>query len=184
MFWIKESDDYQSRVAYGNALAAQYRFKEAVDVYKKALKIHSDDWKIQKRLAGAELTLRRFDEAMPRYYRCFDPGADIKSIVFPLGIGHYLQKNYVKAVTWFEKCLPTDDEMAVAVIYWHALSCYRHNRKSELLDSYHRDMNVGHHTAYQLAVSVFCGKSDYGFVLDQLKRETDELNYIIQVGLC
>lgn len=28
MFWLREADDYQSRVDYRNALAAQYRFKE------------------------------------------------------------------------------------------------------------------------------------------------------------
>lgn len=185
MFWLREADDYQSRVAYGNALAAQYRFKEAVEAYKNALKIRSDDWKLLSRLAGAELTLRRFDEAIARYHSCLKLGADKKVIAYPLGIGCYLQKDYEAAATWFEHCLPCDDEMAIAVIYWHTLSCYRCGRSPILLDAYHADMQVGHHTAYKLAVSVFCGESDLDNALAKIENENDELNFVITLyGLC
>ena len=185
MFWLREADDYQSRVTYGNALAEQYRFKEAVEAYKNALKIHADDWKLLSRLAGAELTLRRFDEAMARYHCCLDLGADKKVIAYPLGIGCYLQKDYEAAATWFEHCLPCDDEMAIAVIYWHTLSCYRCNHVPTLLNDYHADMEVGHHTAYQLAVSVFYGESDLDDALAKIENENDDLNFVIALyGLC
>jgi tetratricopeptide (TPR) repeat protein len=185
MFWLREADDYQSRVDCGNALAAQYRFKEAVEAYKNALKIRSDDWKLLNRLAGAELTLRRFDEAMARYHRCLELGVDKKVIAYPLGIGCYLQKDYETAATWFEHCLPCDDEMAIAVIYWHTLSCYRFNHVPTLLNAYHADMQVGHHTTYQLAVSVFCGELDLEVALKQVEHEADDLNYVIGLyGLC
>jgi len=185
MFWLREADDYQSRVAYGNALALQYRFKEAVAAYKNALKIRSDDWKLLNRLAGAELTLRRFDEAMARYHRCLELGADKKVIAYPLGIGCYLQKDYEAAATWFEHCLPCDDETAIAVIYWHTLSCYRCGRSPILLNAYHANMDVGHHTAYRLAVAVFCGELDLEVALKQVENEADELNYVIALyGLC
>lgn len=185
MFWLREADDYQSRVALGNALAAQYRFKEATEAFQKALKMRSDDWKLLNRLAGAELTLRRFEAAMARYHCCLELGADKKTIAYPLGIGGYLQKDYEAAAIWFENCLPCDDEMAIAIIYWHTLSCYRCNRTPTLLNSYHADMKVGHHTAYQLAVSVFCGESDLELALTQLENEIDDLNYVIALyGLC
>lgn len=185
MFWLRQSDDYQSRIALGNALVAQYRFKEAIDAYKNALKIRSDDWKLLNRLAGAELTLRRFDEAMARYHRCLELGADKQVIAYPLGIGCYLQKDYEAATSWFENCLPCDDEMAIVVLYWHTLSCYRCNRVPMLLNDYHTDMKVGHHIAYQLAVSVFCGESNWKHAMAQLENETDDLNYVIALyGLC
>lgn len=185
MFWLREADDYQSRVDYGNALAAQYRFKEAVEAYKNALKIRSDDWKLLNRLAGAELTLRRFDEAMARYHRCLEVGADKKAIAYPLGIGCFLQKDYKAAATWFESCMPCDDEMAIAVIYWHTLSCYRCGRVQILLKGYHADMDIGHHTAYRLVVSVFCGELDLEVALKRVEHETDDLNYVIALyGLC
>ena len=185
MFWLRESDDFQSRVAYGNALATQYRFKEAAEVFKKALKIRSDDWNLLSRLAGAELTLRRFNEAMARYNRCLQLGADKKAIAYPLGVGCYLQKDYETAAAWFENCLPCDDETAIAVIYWHTLSCYRCHRVPTLLKDYRTDMKVGHHTAYRLAVSVFCGESEWETTLAQVENKTDDLNVVIALyGLC
>ncbi len=185
MFWLRESDDYQSRIALGNALAAQYRFKEAIEAYKKALDIRSDDWKLLNRLAGAELTLRRFDCAMARYRHCLKLGADKQVIAYPLGIGSYLQKDYDAAISWFKNCLPCDDEMAIAIIYWHTLSCYRCNRTPTLLNAYHTDMKVGHHSAYRLAVSVFSGESSWTDALAQLGNETDDLNIVVALyGVC
>lgn len=33
MFWLRESDDYESQIKLGNLLSGQYRFREAVDAY-------------------------------------------------------------------------------------------------------------------------------------------------------
>ena len=185
MFWLRESDDYQSRFSLGNALAAQYRFKDAIEAYEKATWIRQDDWKIFYSLGGAYLTIRYFDKAMATYNRCIALGANEATVAFPLGIGCYLQNDYVSAMTWFEKCLPCENEMAIAVIYWHTLSSYRSGHKPTLLDTYHQNMEVGHHTAYQLAVSVFCGETKWKKVLTQIENETDDLNYVIALyGLC
>ena len=67
--------------------------------------------------------------------------------------------------------MPCDDEMAIAVIYWHTLSCYRCARSPIMLRGYRADMEVGHHTAYQLAVSVFCGELDLEVALTQLETK-------------
>jgi tetratricopeptide (TPR) repeat protein len=185
IFWLRESDDYQSRVSLGNALAARYRFKEAADAYKSALRIRADDWKLLYRLAGANLTLRRFDEAMEGYRRCLDAGADIKAIAYPVGIGCYLQKDYPPAAEWFSRCLPCGDETAIAVIYWHTLSCYRCRQNPALLKEYHTAMQVGHHTAYRLAVSVFCGETAWERAGSQVDSERDELHTVIALyGIC
>jgi hypothetical protein len=46
-------------------------------------------------------------------------------------------------------------------------------------------MKVGHHTAYRLAVSVFCGETGWETAMAQLENETDDLNYTIALyGLC
>lgn len=63
MFWLRESDDYGSRVQLGNLLSGQYRFREALDAYCFAKKIRDDDPMLYIRLGGASLTLWRFDEA-------------------------------------------------------------------------------------------------------------------------
>ena len=67
MFWLRESDDYESQVKLGNLLSGQYRFREALDAYCAAEKIRADDPMLYIRLGGAYLTLRHFDEAKKAY---------------------------------------------------------------------------------------------------------------------
>lgn len=185
MFWLREADDYQSKVALGNALAAQYRFRDAIEAYRKALLIRSDDWTAYNRLAGACLTIRRFGEAMDGYSRCLALGAGEKAVAFPLGVWHYLSGDYVSATDWFEKCLPCGDELAIAAIYWHTLCCYRAGQESALLSMYHREMDVGHHTAYRLAVSVFSGETPWEEAAERAEEDASDLSTVIALyGLC
>lgn len=185
IFWLRESDDYRSRFALGDALSVQYRFREAVESYRNALRIRSDDWHLFSRIAGADLTLRRFDDAKAEYLRCLSLGADQKSIAYPLGIWNYLQGNYAEAAVHFGECLPCEDETAIAVIYWHTLSCYRAGLFPVLLKDYRQDMKVGHHIAYQLAVSVFCNELPWEQALKQAEQDENVLLAVVALyGLC
>ncbi len=83
IFCLRKTDDYQSHVALGNALAAQYCSREAIETYREALLIRSDDWTAYNRLASAYLTIRRFDEAKECYHRCLALGVDEKRWRFP-----------------------------------------------------------------------------------------------------
>ena len=64
-------------------------------------------------------------------------------MAFPMGVWHYLSGDCISATDWFAKCLPCADELAIAVIYWHTLCCYRTGRELALLSMYHRDMDGG-----------------------------------------
>ncbi|MPM01893.1 hypothetical protein SDC9_48133 [bioreactor metagenome] len=185
MFWLRESDDYASRVKLGNFLSGQYRFGESAQEYTDAMKIRSDDPMLHIRLAGTYLTLRRFNEAMDEYRRSLSLGMSEKTAAYPMGVWYYLREDYKTAAEWFEKCLPCGDEMAIAVIYWHTLSCYRAGLDASLLQTYHADMKVGHHTAYCLAVSVFAAGILPEDAATQIESNTDNLNYVISMyGLC
>ena len=184
MFWLRESDDYQSRVALGNALARQYRFKEAAGAYREALEIRDDEPMTWLRLGGACLTLFRFEEAMDAFLGFLDRGGSEKAIAYHMGFWHYLRRSYTEAADWFRKCLPCGGELRIAVIYWHTICCLRGGMKPELLELYEPDMEVGHHTAYRLAVSVFCGESAPDKVLQDMESEPDDLNCgIVLYGL-
>ena len=185
IFWLREADDYRSRFLLGNALAAQYRFKEAAAAYEKAMRIRQDDWKLHYSLGGAYLTLRRFGEARSAYSQSALHGAPEKTLAYPLGVACYLQGEYAQAAPHFKNCLPCGDEMAIAVIYWHSLSCYRAGCSPSLLSAYHKDMEVGHHTAYRLAVSVFCGETPWEEAVSQTIAGTDDLHDVVALyGLC
>ena len=185
MFWLRESDDYQSRFRLGSALSAQYRFKDATAAFESALRIKRDDWKLWYSLSGAKLTLRKFSDAVEGYTRCLSLGAEERTVAFPLGIAAYLQRDHNTAVRWFEKCIPCGDEMLIAALYWNALACYRAGTKPSLLGEYRADMNVGHHTAYLLAVLVFIGDMSWEQAVSRLEDEQSDLDYVIALyGIC
>lgn len=185
MFWLRESDDFQSRVALGNALVAQYRFRDAISAYRSALAIRGDDKAVYSRLGGSYLTIRCFPEAKACYTRALELGAAPGSIAFPMGVWHYLKGEYAAAAEQFSACLPCGDELAIAVIYWHTLSCYQAGAAPELLSAYRREMDVGHHTAYQLAVAVFCGDVLWEDAAARAEQDPSDLNAcIVLYGIC
>lgn len=179
MFWLRESDDYQSKVALGNALSAQYRFREAAEAYLSAARVRNDDPMLFIRLGGAYLSVFEFQAAYDAYKNALRFGASEKAVAYPLGIWHYLQGKYHDAAAWLEKCLPCGDEMAIAVIYWHCLCRLREQRDLDMLSELRQDMKVGHHTAYRDAVSLFAGEIAADTMMRELTREQDDLNYVI-----
>ena len=164
MFWLRELDDYQSMVSLGNALAGQYRFQDAIEVYEKAGRIKGNDGMLYVCLGGANLSIFHYEEAMKNYQRALSCGIPEKSVAYSIGVWHYLKGQYQTAADWWKKCLPCGDEMKIAIIYWHTLAAYRGGLEPELLKEYQADMDVGHHIAYKKAVSVFAGECEWSQV--------------------
>jgi len=185
MFWLREADDYQSKVLLGNALSSQYRFRDAIDIFEEASCIRANDPMLYIRLGGAYLTLFKFEKAFKAYNHALTLGANLKSTAYPLGVWHYLKGSYTSAAEYFSSCLPCDDELKIAVIYWHTLCCLRAKTEPFLLTDYNNNMDVGHHTAYLLAVSVFTGEVCVNSATEELANEKNDLNYIIAAyGIC
>ena len=63
IFWLRMSDDYQSKLKAGDLLVRQYRFKDAITEYQNACRIKKDDFILYIKLGGAYLTLFKFEEA-------------------------------------------------------------------------------------------------------------------------
>ena len=179
MFWLRQNDDYQSKVKLGLLLSGQYRYHEAIDAFLSAGKVKADDASLYTRLGGAYLTTFNFEESKKAYDTAISVGASEKSIAFPLGVWHYLAGDYSTASKIFPECLPCGGEMKIAVIYWELLSSLKCGKSPTLVDEYHDEMDVGHHTAYKLAVSVMLGKTDAKAALKSLKGEKDDLNYVV-----
>ncbi len=148
MFVLRCSDDYDSLISLGNALSGQYRFKEAAEIYGKALAIKADDVMLYIRLAGANLSLFRFDEAKKYYDAALYNGASKETTLFYYGMWHYLSGNYEEAAKCLTKCYPCDNEMKVSIIFWQTLACIMAGKKPELLDDLD-GLDVKYHTAYK-----------------------------------
>ena len=184
MFWLRQSDDAQSRIALGSRLAAQYRFRDAEKAFESALAIRSDDPSVYLRLGGTRLTLLDFDGARDAYDRALRYGISEKALSYPLGVWHYLRGAYEDAAARFAGCLPCDDETAIAVLYWHCLCRMRAGQPLDLIEKRRALADVGHHTAYQQAVALFAGEETPDALSASL-REAGDLDYVIAAyGLC
>lgn len=178
---LKDTDTYEGLLALGKALCYQLRYREAVEVYTKAVEMRPRDiWAYRQRGARYISTLRPF-EAFKDFLRCRQLGGDEMDISYRLGLCHYLAGDYIQGMKELEQAEPLcDDEMAVAVIYWHTLCAWRAGRSATLLRYvYRRGMEVGHHTAYDFAMAVAAGYVDVDKALVRLKAEKDDLEYSI-----
>ena len=184
IFWLRQGDDYQSRVLLGDKLCGQYRFRQALEAYRAAARIRDDQPDLFVRLGGAHLTLFHFPEAKAAYDRSAALGAGAKALSYPLGVWHYLQGRYHEAAAYFAAVLPCGDEMRIAALYWHALSCLRGHLPDPLLDSYHPTMQVGHHEAYRATVEVFLGLQDAGALAKEAEGMGDLDAVVALYGLC
>ena len=180
MYWLRQNDDYQSKLSLAGALVSQYRYRDAADAYRDAERIRSDDPALYMRLGGALLTIRRFEEAQDAYTTAMRLGGSEKAAAYPLGIRHYLLGEYALAAERFAGCLPCGDEMRIAVLYWHGLACLRASQTSSLLNLYHPGMDVGHHGAYARAVSVFAGETALSDAQAALSDGESALDFCIE----
>lgn len=135
-------------IALGKALSRQLRYREAIVVYTEGLKSEADDLSLLRLRAGRYLTTLQSDLAITDFEKCLSLGAEKLDCLYRLGLAHYYAGRYEQAMKIFLKCMPLcDEEMGIAVIYWHTLSAARAGKAPILLKRYYPDMAVGHHTA-------------------------------------
>ena len=160
MFWLRQNDDLHSKIDLGTALSSQYRYREAISVWREAAELFPSSKAIWLRIGAASLTVMDFEGSIRAYERYFETGGNEKDVVYPLGILNYMQGKYKEAAECFEKILPCGGEMMIAVIYWHCLCDLRQGNEMSFLKHYQPEMDVGHHTAYRMVVSVMAGETD------------------------
>ncbi len=179
---LRHSDDYEDIMALADALKFQLRHREAIEEYTKAIKLRPEELLPLRKRAGLFLSILRPNEAISDFKQCLQIGGDKTDILYRLGICFYLKGEYQNAMTAFETCLPLcNDEMAVAVIYWHTLSAWRSGAIPSLLKKHYRlGMDVGHHTAYNFSMSMASGYIDFSEAVDNIKAENDDLEYSIK----
>ena len=122
-----------------------------------------------------------------------DGGLDAKElsrrktdVLYLLGLSTYYRGDYAKARKYFEEAIKhSDDEMGIAIIYWHTLSSARLALKPTLLSScYNPSMKIGHHTAYDNVMKVWSGRMEAEKLLSLMEAEDSDLEYsMVMYGL-
>ena len=171
-------DSVEKFCALGKALSRQLRYREAIDAYTEGLKLEPENLSLLRLRAGRYLTTLQSDPAIADFEKCLTLGAEKLDCLYRIGLAQYYAGRYEQAMEAFEGCMPLcDDEMGIAVLYWHTLSAARTEKEPMLLKYYRPDMAVGHHTAYEKAMRVWSGTTPLAAALKMLEREEDDLEY-------
>lgn len=169
----------------GKALSRQLRYREAIESYSAGLMLEPENLPLLRLRAGRYLTTLQPDAAIRDFEACLALGADKLDCLYRMGLACYYAGQYSAAAEIWEDCVRLcDDEMGIAVIYWHTLSAIRAGMSPVLLRQYHAGMAVGHHTAYEKAMQVWNGAQTLPRMLRALEQEQDDLEYgIVLYGL-
>ena len=171
-------DSVEKFRALGKALSRQLRYREAIDAYTEGLKLEPENLSLLRLRAGRYLTTRQSDPAIADFEKCLTLGAEKLDCLYRIGLAQYYAGRYEQAMEAFEGCMPLcDDEMGIAVLYWHTLSAVRTEKAPTLLKYYRPDMAVGHHTAYEKSMQVWSGITPLSAMLQMLESEEDDLEY-------
>ena len=178
-------DSIEKFLALGKAFSRQLRYREAIDAYTDGLKLEPENLPLLRLRAGRYLTTLQSDLAIADFEKCLSLGEEKLDCLYRIGLSQYYTGRYEQAMVTLENCLPLcDEEMGIAVIYWHTLSAVRAEKAPTLLKYYRLDMAVGHHTAYEKAIQVWNGTTSLSAMLQMLESEKDDLEYgIVLYGL-
>lgn len=171
-------DSVEKFLTLGKALSRQLRYREAIAAYTEGLKSEPENLSLLRLRAGRYLTTLQSGPAIADFEKCLSLGAEKLDCLYRIGLAHYYAGRYLRAMETLESCLPLcDDEMGIAVLYWHTLSAARAGKAPALLKYYRPDMAVGHHTAYEKAMQVWSGITPFSTMLQLLESEKDDLEY-------
>lgn len=172
--------DYDACIAAGKALSRQLRYREAIAAYSTALRFRPHDPQALRLRAGRYLTTLQCELALTDFAACLALGADALDVGYRRALALYYLGRDREAMELWEAVLPLcDDEMGVAVIYWHTLAASRCGAKAILLGKWHENMAAGHHTGYDRAMRVFAGKLDAAALLRTLRSEPEDMEFAI-----
>lgn len=176
---------YRGFLDLAKALRFQLRYRDAIKACSEAIKLKPEEKEAYRQRAGAYLTTLQIEKARKDFQRCRELGQDRLDVSYRLALCFYLQEEYEKAMeeleqTW-ELC---DDEMGIAVIFWHTLSAWKLRKRPELFLKYYRtDMEVGHHTAYAFLIEALLKERSLQMAEKRLEN-TEDLDFsIIGYGL-
>ena len=171
-------DSIEKFLILGKAFSRQLRYREAIDAYTEGLKLESENLPLLRLRAGRYLTTLQSNPAIADFEKSMSLGAERLDCLYRIGLAHYYAGRYARALETFENCMPLcDEEMGIAVIYWHTLSAVRAEKVLTLLKYYRLDMAVGHHTAYEKTIQVWSDVVPLQTMLQMLESEKDDLEY-------
>ncbi len=177
---LRRAEGYSGRMALGQALCRQLRYRDAIAVYTEAIAMNPEDPEAYRQRAARHIATMQPERAISDLKFCLPLSMEKSDIYYRMGIARYLAGQYLEAMDAEQKAFPGfDDEMGVAAMFWHTAAAWKAGTEPTLLKHYRQDMEVGHHTAYHFSMGLAAGETMLEQALERISKEKSDLEYSI-----
>jgi dipeptidyl aminopeptidase/acylaminoacyl peptidase/tetratricopeptide (TPR) repeat protein len=200
-YFAKSPESAEAAIALGRRLASLGRYRQAIDVYTRAIAKHPKDARLYRHRGHRSITVRELDRAVADLSRAAElvagrpdepePDSDPKrppsstlqfSVFYHLGLAHYLKGDFTAAEKAYRRCLEKargSDDRLVSATDWLYMTLRRQGRAEEaarLLEPIHAGLNVADDRSYLNRLLMYKGVHAPEDLLraggDPLTRET------------
>ena len=169
----RNPDRADAAIALGRRLSSLGRYREAIEVYGRALAKHPTDARLHRHRGHRYITVRELDKALADLARAASlvegrpdepepdsdparpPSATLQfSVFYHLGLAHYLKGDFPGAEKAYRRCLERargSDDRLVSATDWLYMTLRRQGRAEEaarLLEPIHADLAVTQDRSY------------------------------------
>ena len=179
-----DSADADGIIWLGRRTAYLGRFREAIDIYTRGIRLHPNDARLYRHRGHRYITIREFDRAIPDFERAASlvagradeiepdglpnarniPTSTLQSnIWYHLGLAHYLKGDLDRALDAYRECMKvsTNPDMLVATSHWLYMTLRRLGRDTEaarVLEPIARELDVIENGAYHRLLLMYKGE--------------------------
>lgn len=179
-----DSNDVDAIIWLGRRTAYLGRFREAIGIYTRGIRLHPGDARLYRHRGHRYITVREFDRAIEDFERAAalvagradeiepdglpnarnTPTSTLQSnIWYHLGLAHYLKGDFQRALDAYRECMKvsTNPDMLVATSHWLYMTLRRLGRDAEaarVLEPIVRDLDVIENGAYHRLLLMYKGE--------------------------
>ena len=195
-----DPENAETIIWLGRRLAYLWRYQDAIDVYTQGLELHPESYHLYRHRGHRNITVRELDRAVADLERAAELSDGIpdeieqdgapnaqgiprstshSNIWYHLGLAYYLEGDFEKAATAYEKCMEysrVNDDMLVATADWQYMTYRRLGRDDDaarVLDDIQEEMDVIENFAYHKRLLMYKGLVDPEELLDPNADELD-----------
>jgi len=82
-----------------------FRYREAVDLYRRAIALAPDDWRGHRFLGHRHISLRQFEDAVPPLERARQLAPSSFDVAYHLGLAYFLNGRFDEAADEYLRCM-------------------------------------------------------------------------------
>lgn len=175
---LRSAESYEELMELAAALNWQLRYREAAEVYTKAVTLDPDRPDAIRQRAARYLASLQTEKAVADFERSLELGCDRADTLYRLGIAYYLNGQFEQSMAAEAEAFPLfDEEMGIAAMYWNTLASMKAGKEAEVAKQYYVGMQVGHHTAYDAVMALFTNHVTMDEAIARLESVNEDLEF-------